>query len=180
MICKSIRRDKIPLPYNLLISHISGFSINIGQPPFLSSSFFFYFFFLSASSSHASFPGGKWKKGTDRVNHLSIIRLNICSLAWDAVSPGVLSVYPRGFQHRGLLQKGICLENRKILQISVISVTLGITESVMWCGWVEFFSLVKQQLMGKTQCYKVCILGKSEPQCQMSETLKVEAFQLIF
>lgn len=34
--------------------------------------------------------------------------------------------------------------------------------------------------MGKIKGYKICILVESEPQYQMSEALKVEAFQLVF
>jgi len=79
-----------------------------------------------------------------------------------------------------MLQKGICVAKGKILQVSVISVTLKITESVMCVGCWGFFPLMKQWLMGKIEDYKICIVIESESQCQMSEALMVEAFQLMF
>lgn len=79
-----------------------------------------------------------------------------------------------------MLQKGVCVEEGKILQVSVISVTLRITEcNVVWVVGV-FFPLMKQWLMGKIKGYKICILIVSEPQYQTSEAQKVEAFQLVF
>lgn len=40
-----------------------------------------------------------------------------------------------------MLHKGIGVEKGKILQVSVISITLRITESVMWVWIVGVFSL---------------------------------------
>lgn len=48
-----------------------------------------------------------------------------------------------------MLQKGICVEKGKILQVSVISVTLRITESAMWCGLLGFFPFNEAVAYGK-------------------------------
>lgn len=69
-----------------------------------------FFFLMSASSSNAVFPKWKWKAQVET-------QLPTCHKAkyfftQDVINPGVLSALTGGFQHGGMLQKGICVRKR--------------------------------------------------------------------